>query len=483
MRRILAGVLALLCCLGSTTHAAEEKLGMADLSKVKVLDLQTAQALALAGNPDMAAAQSRIEQARARVRQAAATWWPSLDLTGSGARQRLSDTSFQSSRALTSLSGGSGNQTTTNSSQALASLLGGSGNQTTDIYSAGVQATWVLFDGFSRNFKERQTAYDEQSTVAALIDSRRLLVTSVAEAFLNAQLAQTKIDIARADEAFYIRQLEDAQNRYDVGAGPWGDVLNIKVQLNSAKTSLMLSQREFEAAGYGLAALLGLPDADFPAHVRLEALDRESATTGQQKNPETLIKEALAARPDIRRLEMVVKQAEATTGLTKAPFYPKVQIAGAVEGTKEGDMGLSSNDFGNTVAINMSWNLYAGGADKARLSESEQAKSEAVYTLAGLRNTVAAEIRQDLALLAAAQEQVRLQRDTVKLVLENRDLAKNEYEAGEASLVRLNEAQRDLTTTYSRLAQALVSYHLAMQRLLSATGRNLAAFNLSAKEK
>ena len=97
-------------------------------------------------------------------------------------------------------------------------------------------------------------------------------------------------------------------------------------------------------------------------------------------------------------------------------------------------------------------------------------------TLAGLRNSVAAEIRQDLALLAAAREQLDLQRETVKLVEENRDLAKNEYEAGETSLVRLNEAQRDLTTTYGRLAQALVAYHLANQRLMAATGKNLVEF-------
>jgi outer membrane protein TolC len=464
MQRILIGILSLLCCLGSTTFAAEEKMVVPDLSQIKVLNLQTAQSLALAGNPNMEAAQSRVEQARARVRQAAATWWPSLDVSGSGARVRLSNSSYQQNKGL-------------------AALWGGTTDQTTDRYGAGAQATWVLFDGFYRNFKEQQAAFDEQSVTAALIDSRRLLVTSVAEAFLNAQLAQTRVDIARADEAFYTRQLEDAQNRFNVGAGPWGDVLNIKVQLNTAKTGLMLYQREFEAAGYGLAALLGLPDAEFPSQVRLETLDRDTATKGQQKTPEVLIKEAMAARPDIRRLEMVVKQAEAAKGVAKAPLYPKVQIAGVVEGAKEGNSGLTSDNFGNTVAMNMSWNLYAGGGDKARMIEAEQAKREAVYTLAGLRNSVAAEIRQDLALLAAAQEQVRLQRETVKLVQENRDLAKNEYEAGEASLVRLNEAQRDLNTTYGRLAQALVSYHLAMQRLLSATGQNLAAVEPSAKMK
>jgi outer membrane protein TolC len=252
--------------------------------------------------------------------------------------------------------------------------------------------------------------------------------------------------------------------------------------VNGAKTTRIRSQREFEAARYGLASLMGIADADLPAHIRLQSLDREGDPPVTAEKTDTLIAEAISLRPDIRQLEMQLKQAEAAGGMAKAPLYPTVQLAGAIEGTREGDMGLSSEDFGNVVGVNMRWNLYAGGADKARMIESEQAKREVVHTLAGLRNEVAAEIRQYLAMLAAADEQVRLQRETVKLVQENRDLARNEYEAGEASLVRLNEAQRDLTATYGRLAQALVSRQLQQQRLLAATGRNLHGLGQASRE-
>jgi outer membrane protein TolC len=450
-------ILVVACCLSLVAmkaQATEEQVEVPDLSGIEVLNLRTAQEIALAGNPDMVSAQARIEQARARVNQAVAAWWPSVDLTAVGQKERLSDSAYETS-------------------QALASLYGATADRTNDNFSTGLQATWLLFDGFFRNFNEKKARYDEEANISGLLNSQRLLVVSVAEAFLNAQLAQTNVDIAKADKAFYTRQLEDAQNRYDVGAGPWGDVLNIKVQLNSAETNLMLNQREFEAAGYGLAALLGIPDAAFPAHVRLEALDREFVTENFEENVEQLLQEALVARPDVRRQELNVKQAEAGTGLAEAPFYPTVQLAGAVNGARQGDVSVTGDDFGNSVSVNIAWNLFAGGADKARLAEAKQAKREARYALLNLRNQVASEIRQDIALLEAAQEQVRLQRETVGLVEENRDLAKNEYEAGEASLVRLNEAQRDLSTTYGRLAQALVGYHRALQRLDSATGRNL----------
>jgi outer membrane protein TolC len=426
-----------------------------DLGDIRVLDLPTAQQLALAGNPSMEAALARVEQARARVRQASAAWWPSLDVTGSGGRIRQSDSAWQISQALASLGGG---QTI---------------EQTTEQYGAEVQASWLLFDGFYRKFNEEQAGYGEKSAAAAREDAQRLLVAAVAEAFLNAQLAQTNVSIARSDQDFYNQQLLDAQNRYDAGAGPWGDVLNIKVQLNSAKTNLLLAGREFEAASYGLAALLGLADAQFPKHLSLKPLEQDADVSTAAAAPDQLIEEALARRPDVQQLTLTVKQAEAGIGMAEAQFYPKLQLAGAVNESRQGDFRLSGDDVGDTVALNLSWNLFAGGVDKARRFEAEQARREASAALQNLRNQVAAEVRQDFTLLEAAREQVLLQRESVSLVAENRDLARSEYEAGQASLVRLNEAQRDLSTTHGRLAQAQVAWQRAKQRLLAATGRNV----------
>ena len=48
-----------------------------------------------------------------------------------------------------------------------------------------------------------------------------------------------------------------------------------------------------------------------------------------------------------------------------------------------------------------------------------------------------------------------------------------EYEAGQASLVRLNEAQRDYVAARSRLARGLVSLKQAWEELRAGTGENL----------
>ena len=450
--RIILLITLFLLCTSSIYGEEAGSLPGPELASIEVLDLETAQRIALAANPTMDAAMARVEQAKARVDQAMSTWWPSLNLVGSGTRNTMSDTEYERS-------------------QALSSLYGQSLDQATENYSLGLQASWTLFDGFYRCFSQELAKYGEQSVIESRQNARRLLASAVAEAFFNAQLAKTQVTISVADSEFYSQQLRDAQNRYDVGAGPWGDVLNIKVQLNSAKTGLMLSRREHEAALFGLAALLGVPDAKFPEKVQLVELDTNIDDDGINERPEVLIDEALSVRPDLKELDLQVKAAEVSIGIAEAQFYPRVQVLGAINGARQDDPGFSGDDFGNSIGLNLSWNLFTGGADKARKVEAQQAKRAANASLINLRNNVVAEVRQGVTLLEASREQVRLQSESVKLVEENRDLAKNEYEAGEASLVRLNEAQRDLTTTYSRLAQAVVSFHRANQRLLTSVGR------------
>jgi outer membrane protein TolC len=407
--------------------------------KVERLDLTAAQRLALKGNPGIGAAQARIEQAKAKIKQVIAAQQPSLD--------------------------------------ALANV-GAQTNQDGDISknsSIGLQGTWLIFDGYARKFKQEQAEYGEKSSAEAKRNSQRLLVAAVADAFYNAQLAKASIDIAAGDQEFYEQQLKDAQHRFEAGTGSWGDVLNIKVQVNSAKNSLISSRRQHDAARYGLAALLGVEDSALPELAELEQnfvpSDEELAA-----DTEALIKEALKTRPDMKRLALQIKAAEAGVNVAEAQNAPTVQIKGQAGSVSQKELYPESDDLAASLALGLSWNLYSGGAVEAAAAEARQAKREAAYSSADLRNGIAAEIRQDAALLTAAGQQVRLQQESVDLVKENRKLAKSEYEAGAASLTRLNEAQRDLTATYGRLAQAVVGYHQARHQLLAATGKNLEPF-------
>ncbi len=86
---------------------------------------------------------------------------------------------------------------------------------------------------------------------------------------------------------------------------------------------------------------------------------------------------------------------------------------------------------------------------------------------------VQTEVRQALRKLIAAQDQLRLQRDNAVLVQEARDMIEKGYMVGQTSLVRLNEAQRDLLTTQAELALSRVNLRQAWNDLRTATAQSL----------
>ncbi|MFW6373749.1 MAG: TolC family protein [Thermodesulfobacteriota bacterium] len=422
----------------------------------KVLDLETAQRIASADNPSLAAALDRVRQARARVMQARSAYWPSVDADASGARVWTPENQLQF--------------------RDIPEFGDLEQDDTVSIYRASLSATWLLFDGFARKFHTAASRFAEQGTLAARADARRLILSAVADSYYNAQLARENMAIAAANEAFNKRQAEDARARREVGTGSLSDVLNFEVQVNSARTELLQARESYRIALYGLAALMGIPEAEFPADLALAELDDEQPAELTLPEPEPLILYAYQNRPDLLGDEFERLRAESNIGVAKSRFLPSIALTGSVDGERADDLGYEGDDFGGSIALTFSYNLFEGGNNLARLREARAALAEAENLLQDTRISVASDVREALASLQSAQEQVTLQRENAKLVRQNRDLVEKEYNAGQASLVRLNEAQRNLIRAQSRLAQALVSLRQAWQNLAAATGEILEPF-------
>lgn len=460
-------VFCLLAVLAPMSAAQEGVMGMpspppgnleVDWDRVSILDLATAVRIAMADYPGVEAAVARVRQAKAQVDQARSTYWPRLDATASGARIALSDNAAAQGQGL-------GGPLIVDDPEAY--------------YSADLTASWVLFDGFERKFTSASARYGENSSVAALNDIRRLLISSVAVAYYSAQLASKNIAIAMADEAFNQRQLDDAKARQRVGTGALSDVLNFQVRMNQAKTQRINQEYRYQIALYGLAALMGLPGSRLPAHVQLADLAPETAVELATPPLTKLLDTAMDYRPDIQAVKWRIKQSDALIKVAQSGYYPSVVVAGSLDGERTGDPGFEADDFGNRVQLGLTYNLFEGGFTRAKVRESRQRKVELEKQLEELILSATADIRSSAALVVSAQDQVALQRENLDLVERTRDLVEKEYNAGQASLVRLNEAQRDVTTAQSNLALALVGLRQAWVELETRTGNILATHGMS----
>ncbi len=428
--------------------------------ETEILDLETAQATALEQNPSVEAAAQRVRQAKERIDQAKAFYWPWLDASASVSRVELSNNAKGNASALSSAFPGARLDT----------------DSPEDYYNADLTASWIIFDGFERKFNTAATIYGYQETKASRREVQRLLLSAVSQAYYSALLARENIRIAEADQVFNRKQLKDAQARLRVGTGSLSDVLNFEVQINTAKSNLIAAKRSYQVALYGLASLMGVSDARFETDLQLAPLDDETPAEMDAPPAEPLIDISQKFRPDLIGAEYAVLRSNGRIGVEKSNFYPTLALTGVLDGERKNSGRLEADDFGNTVALSLSYDIFSGGLYRARLNEARYAKMEAEKNFEETLIAVKAEVREAAANLSSAQEQLVLQRSNASLVRKNRDLVEKEYAAGQTSLVRLNEAQRDLVGAEARLALALVSLRQAWQEVKAATGEILASF-------
>lgn len=408
-----------------------------------ILTLEKALDRALSDNPSLAAARERVSQARAAVDQADAALWPVLDA------------GLSVSRVWTA--------------ESQAPLF--TGDNPEDYLTPELTLQWQLFDGFSRRFSRMAARHGQAAGEHAEKDVKRLLCFAVASAYYSAQLQRENVKIARADEAFNQRQLKEAKARFDAGAGAWSDVLNFRVQANSARAGVIAGRNNYENSLSALARLMGDPRARLDHGVTLAELPEEDP--GEMTLPEgdTLVKAALARRPDLSALSAQVAQAKAQVGQARGALYPAVGLSAAMDARQTGEIDFNGDDLAGSVGLGVSYRLFDGGTRKARVVSAGSREAELRSDLADLRIRITSEVHQALISLEKSRDQLRLQRANARLVEETRDLTDAEYRAGQTSLVRLNQAQRDLTQSRSRLALARVSLRLAWEELRSVTAQ------------
>jgi outer membrane protein TolC len=160
-------------------------------------------------------------------------------------------------------------------------------------------------------------------------------------------------------------------------------------------------------------------------------------------------------------------------GSARSGYYPSVSITGSLDAERINDHEFEREDFGKTLLLNVTFNLFNGWQTVARVGEAKSRMRESQRNIEDTQLTVISDVESSVTRLKAAQEQLKLQRENTKLVRQTRDLVEKEYTAGQGSLVRLNEAQRDLVTAESNLVLSLVSMRQAWEGLKSSTGEIL----------
>ena len=363
---------------------------------------------ALNDSPTLEQARAKLLQAREDYRaQAGATYFPAVDASLSGTRQKVDPAAF-------------------------GVPIPSPGPFT--LYDASVSVSYTLdvFGGERRALEALRAQVDYQSFE---LDAARLSIAGnvVASAIRRASLQQQITLTERLVDA-QMRQLSIMEGRLQAGGVASFDVRSQRTLVEQTRASLPSLVTQRDQADHRLAMLLGVEPsvADFDA-ITLDSLRLPDSV------PLTLPSTLARERPDIRASEALLHQASANVGVATANLYPQLTLSAAA-----GPEGLKLSDMTNvwSVGAGLAQPLFHGGELRAKKRSAEAAYQA---SLAMYQQTVLQGLQQVAdTLQVLEQDAVELQsRDQAQQDAEDSaHIAAGRYAAGGISQLALLDTER-----------------------------------------
>ncbi|KVL88907.1 TolC family outer membrane protein [Burkholderia stagnalis] len=301
--------------------------------------LQEAVEQAIRTNPEVRATTYNREAADQGLKQARAGYWPRVDVDASIGKEQRDDVETR--------------------------LLGL--NRTTFTHrNANVTLSQMLFDGFAvRSEVARQQARIDSSANRVASTSEDVALRVVG-AYLEV-LRRRETTAAAEDNLESHRRIHDQiKLRSDRGVGRRADLYQAESRLALAQDNLRTEQSSLKDAEVAYARLVGsAPDA----------LVKPVAPEGALPPTERLaLDAALANHPSLAGAEADVAQARARYDGAKAAMWPRLDLELSASHDRDGVLG-PTND--RRVMLRLRYNLFQGGADKARIGEAHAQIREA----------------------------------------------------------------------------------------------------------
>ena len=417
-------------------------------AEIKRLSLAEAQRISLQNNPSFKSAYYVIQQAEAQYRKMWSYYMPTVNFSYSIGQNY--------SRAIDPSSGNHSQTTSSN---------------------PGFGMSLLVFDGFQREMNLLAAKHSWKETAASEQDARRLLLRAVATAYNDVLLANAQSRIAVANMKYNYDLLKETELKFEAGACPLSDVLNFKVNYNSAESTLYSAEYAAIAAKIVLAQLLGLTEGTIPDAVEFPTMPSPDGEMLAGIN--FYLDLALKNRPDLKQYREAYEAAKYSYYSSIGAFSPTLTFDASLDYTNAnrritGKWGNAnsrsrSRSWGFNYGLNLSWELFAGGRTYYAMRAAEAQMTAADFAVANTWITVIGDVRTAYENYQTNLKQVKLNQKNLALVRTQRDLVYKEYNAGSTGITRLNEAQTALVNAENALAEAVINMHNAKAQLQAAT--------------
>lgn len=333
--------------------------------------------------------------------------------------------------------------------------------------SFGVSLSQQIYNRAS--FSDLEAANAETARLEAEYEqSYEAFLLRVAEAYFAVLTQIDQVAFSRSQEEALSRQLEQAQQRFEVGLTAITDVHEARARFDQARAATIVSENALEDAREALRELTGAT----PASIR--ALARDLKMTGPEPaDPEAWVARALAENPRLKSLEQQRLAAEAGIESARAARWPTV--SGTLSYSDSRDLGDSrpfsaDESSGTSARIGVDIPLYTGGRVSARIQQAVFSRDAAVEGLEQERRATTRTARNAYRAVLASISEVEARQQALISAQSALEATQAGFEVGTRTIVDVLLSQQTLFLAQSDLSRARHAFILNGLRLKQATG-------------
>ncbi|HTA45315.1 MAG TPA: TolC family protein [Bryobacteraceae bacterium] len=317
-----------------------------------------------------------------------------------------------------------------------------------------------MFERGQKRQHRLQAAKDTTSVVRAQVnDAERGLAFQVGQLFINAQLAESALDLAQQDVKSFQTTVDLSEHQYKAGAMSENDYLQIKLQAVQYQTDL-------EQATLARAQAL----SDLRQQLGYESVSANYDVAGSfEYQPLLLTLPELQAkaeqnRPDLRAAQLSISAANSQHTLAQANGKQDVTVSSNYSHVN----GISA------VTWSVSVPLPIFDRNQGNIAQTRYAINQAEETQKAISSQVLTDVRDAFEGLESNERVLRIYvQGALETSRKSRDITEYAYRRGAATLLDLLNAERSDRATQLAYRQSLAAYFASLEQLRQAVGSRI----------
>lgn len=439
---------ALLATLGAVLMAAPlSSEAQSTDDAPRAIRLREAVEQAQRNAPAAIAARGLGRNAAAASRSAIASYLPTLNLTAGSARTQ-GVLFFQG--ALTPLRGDPWN------------------------YNNGLAASLQLFDGNSRWNELSRARSQADAADAATVQARFEAALQTKQQFYAALAARESEAAAKAQLEQADQQLKASTARYVAGVATKSDSLRSAIQLGNAELAVLTAQNDLRVANAALTRVIG-------SQVLVTPAADDTVDVGGELPSEQELERLVTSSPLVMQAEANLMAARAGRKAQRATYLPSLTMNYNYSYTQTSSKFTSSelwllsggNPNRQQLNFNLSYPIFNGLVREQQTVQADVAMRNAEAQLRDARLGARQNLTTQLRALNNAQARVRVQLAAVAAAEEDLRVQQQRYALGASTLLDLLTSQTTLNQARQALIQARFDGRIARAQLSALVGREL----------